>query len=183
MSVKDTIDDGVSPKKILKKRGVSYDGTGFFPQVPDFVGYLLGFLLIWLLYTGFGAVSGVLTQSKKTVSALSNKAKVEAMKSVEKFKDDASDLMDNQQKLTRVAKEKLKRARLSETVEVEEVGSWSAQQLKKANKLIDSLTAKAGKSLSGIFTDYDFDEQPEIETVSEEEESTNPRRNDSLDRF
>lgn len=185
MSVKETIDDGVSPKKVLKKRGGVYDGAAFVPQVPDFVGYLLGFLLIWLLYTGFGAVSGVLTHSKRTVTALSAKAKVEAIKSVEKIKEDAEDLIETKDKLTRVTKEKLSRARLSDAVdvEVEEVGSWSALQLKKANKLIDSLTAKAGRSISGIFTDYEFEEERESAQSKESETPVETKRNDSLDRF
>jgi hypothetical protein len=35
-------------------------GMGFMPSLPDCLGYILGFCLIWLVYTGFGSVLGIL---------------------------------------------------------------------------------------------------------------------------
>jgi len=152
MSESNKIHNGTDPKKLLKKRGGEFDGQGLFPQVPDFLGYILGFMLIWLVYTGLGAVSGVLTQSKQKVVAMKKEVTSEAKLTVEKIKREAD----------RIDQQEMVRARLNSEVKVEkEKGSWTARQLKKANIFIDVLADEAGSMLAEVLVDSDYAEIPQ----------------------
>lgn len=39
--------------KDLEDNGLAYDGGSFMPQIPDYLGYVLGLLIIWLVYTSY----------------------------------------------------------------------------------------------------------------------------------
>ena len=41
----------------LESRGVEYDSAKFTPDVPDYLGYILGLLMVWLVYTGYRSVA------------------------------------------------------------------------------------------------------------------------------
>lgn len=69
------IRDGEDPTKVLKARGIEYDGTSYMPQAPDIMGYILGLMLIWLLYTGFTSVREVFSTSSQAVQRHVQRAK------------------------------------------------------------------------------------------------------------
>ncbi len=114
------------------------------PQLPDYFGFILGFLLIWLVYTGFSAVTGVFVRTHSTVIQYSDKAKEMTLESVSQIKKTTQDFIAVE-KIER----KLARARIKETkkepvvkttvVEKEDTKSWTTKQLKKANSFINGL--------------------------------------------
>lgn len=174
---KNEIHDGTDPKALLKKRGGVYDGQGLFPQAPDFLGYLLGFMLIWLLYTGFGAVSGVLTHSKNKVVAIQKEVTSEAREAVVKIKEKAHDI--EQQEVVR-ARLNSEESHESENIKKQ---SWTSRQLKKANIYIDVLVDKTGAMLAEAIADSD-PEYTQTQEVVKETVSAPPVAPDySLDRF
>lgn len=65
-----SIKDGISPKELLRERGISDNGTGLLPDLPDCLGYLLGLSLIWLVYTGFGSVLGILRDPRGALTSI-----------------------------------------------------------------------------------------------------------------
>ncbi len=43
----------------LEKRGVELDSQSVGPSLPDFLGYILGLTLLWLIYTGYQSAAKV----------------------------------------------------------------------------------------------------------------------------
>ena len=62
--------DGVDPKRVLERRGVEYEGSSFLPNFPDYLGYALGLMLIWLVYTGFSSIIAIVSNPNSTVSRM-----------------------------------------------------------------------------------------------------------------
>jgi hypothetical protein len=51
-------------------RSIADRGMGFMPNLPDCLGYILGFSLIWLVYTGFGPVLGIIRDPHSVLSSV-----------------------------------------------------------------------------------------------------------------
>ena len=157
--------------------------TSKLPQLPDYFGFIIGFLLIWLVYTGFSAVRGVFVNTQNKVVHYSEQAKKITKESVQEIKkhivvDKAVDEIEK----------KLARARIKESKEDKVVvaenknqgtQSWTTKQLKNANSFINGL-------ILGI---EDFVSEPEehheVTTSSEPkvEAGSVRKRSDSLEWF
>lgn len=133
------------------------DAPSMLPQVPDYFGFVLGFLLLWLIYTGYGAVEKVFVQTKQSAVVLSDKAKF----ATQDIQQQAKDLVSSQSHLVEKAKDKvdelqlkLGRARLSgepapAVKETKVKKNWSTEQLNKANSFINDLISTIGQAIYG----------------------------------
>lgn len=129
------------------------------PQVPDYFGFLLGFLFIWLIYTGFSAVKGVFVQTHSKAIEYTSNAKTVTTESVVALHGQAHELMKSNTELVDKAKDKVEelqiklensRARLAEPkAETPKSKNWSSEQLRKANLFINDLIATIGESIYG----------------------------------
>src|SRR5262245_9061194 len=75
------IHNNESPRAILRRLGVKDEGAAFIPELPDYLGYVFGLLLLWLLYTGYQAMVGMMSDDRsamgkigKEVGSMSEKA-------------------------------------------------------------------------------------------------------------
>lgn len=158
------------------------------PQVPDYFGFIFGFLLIWLIYTGYGAVKGVFVQTHKSAIELTAKAKVATKDSVVALQGQAQDLMASNTELVDKAKDKvdqlqskLARARLASQPKSEvttKKKNWSSEQLKKANSFINDLISTIGEAIYGT-----SEEEVVKENATPEPSKEVVNRSDSLEWF
>ena len=65
------IHDSESPRAILKRLGVKDEASHFVPELPDYLGYVIGLLLLWLLYTGYQAMVGMMSDTRSRVGRIS----------------------------------------------------------------------------------------------------------------
>ena len=156
------------------------------PQLPDYFGFIIGFLLIWLVYTGFSAVRGVFVSTQNKVVHYSEQAKKITKESVTEIKNQIST-----HEAVDAIEKKLARARIKEPKQEKVVTakdskdkshdtkSWTTKQLKNANSFINSL-------ILGIedFV-YEPEEHHEVSVASEPKvtEGNTRKRSDSLEWF
>lgn len=155
-----SINRGGSPKKLLEQRGLSYEGTKILPELPDFMSYLLGFLLIWLLYTGYQSVVGVFSGA----APMANKVKTSIDVKIAKGKGIVTEAIDTGD--IRIPREG-QRAQLSakKPVKVKKEKGWLASFIDYLNEGVDELSAEAGQGLRDWVdgTDSDAAEENPIE--------------------
>ena len=58
---------GVSAKD-LEEQGVECDSPSFVPEAPDYLGYILGLMLVWLIYTGYNSAVGAMQEPIAKIS-------------------------------------------------------------------------------------------------------------------
>ena len=115
--------------------------------MPDYFGFIIGFLLIWLVYTGFNAVRGVFVSTQNKVVHYSEQAKKITTESVNEIKkhistNEAVDAIEK--KLARARIKEPKKVVTSNTVsknvkKSDDTKSWTTKQLKRANSFINGL--------------------------------------------
>lgn len=145
------------------------------PQLPDYFGFILGFLLIWLVYTGFSAVRGVFVNTHNKVVHYSEQAKKITKDSVSEIKKHiAVDEIERKLARARIKEPKKQEVKVEKKVDTK---NWTTKQLKNANKFINGL-------ISGI---EDFVNEPEeahhISDEVIEEPKIKHQRGDSLEWF
>lgn len=167
-----------------------FDGPSRLPQLPDYFGFVLGFLLIWLIYTGYGAVEKVFVQTKQSAVTLSERAKLATQDSVLAMQNQAKDFAASESSFVEKAKDKvdelqlkLGRARLTSepapvVKEVAHKKNWSRDQLNKANSFINDVISTIGQAIYG---ESEEEQVPEKSTSLPKEAAVN--RSDSLEWF
>ncbi|MCB0323081.1 MAG: hypothetical protein KDD69_05885 [Bdellovibrionales bacterium] len=177
---------GGNPKDLLKDRGVEYDGAGYAPEVPDYLGYLLGLLLLWLVFTGYQSVVGMVSDPDSTVSKVNAKAEV-LRAQAEQARKDAEAHVDAVVASAEVPLQILRkevdhaRGRLrGEPVSTGEE-SWLLEQLDSLNLAITNLAISAKDTMTSWFSGAGAEEHSEVERPSNE--SANQARTDSLESF
>lgn len=173
------ISRGVNPRSLLAARGMK-DDTSRLPAIPDLVGYLLGFMMLWLIYVGVGSVAKVVQAHKPKVVALASKTSQLAETAKEKTAaalDSSPTLEDIADAAQRVgARGQLKRKGAEEAApavdaEPQVKRGWIVQRLVVVNGAVQGAVDYLAQGLQGIFSD--------VETVeaSPSEEEAVPARN------
>jgi hypothetical protein len=137
-----SINRGGSPKKLLLERGLSYEGNRILPEVPDLMSYLLGFLLIWLLYTGYQSVLRVFSG----VSPVTNSIRTSIDENISKGKGLVAAAVDKDSH--RIPAD-TQRAQLSsrKSIKVVKEKGWFASFIDYLNEGVDELSAEAGQGI------------------------------------
>ena len=85
----------------LEQKGVRYERGSFMPQIPDYLGYVLGLLIVWLVYTSYNSavetvrepiakISEQAVELKETVEVYAETAKAE-----QAIKNPPSEVLDD----------------------------------------------------------------------------------------
>ncbi len=171
---------GGNPKRLLRKRGVDYDGAGFKPEVPDYLGYVLGLMLIWLGYTGYSSVVGMIHSPDSTISKIVVHTKdfkksaiekgVEAKRKVTEVVEAQVAASENSQSADATQEG---RARLSGHVTYDAEQGWFWSQLDFLNEIIGSVSVSASEYLKGWYAESDLEQsgligqESQVEPVEE----------------
>jgi len=190
----DGIHRAVSPKSVLRQRGLSYDGTSFVPQLPDYLGYLLGMLLIWLAYTTYISIVGVYQTSKAEITKLGAKAGVQIEAATEKIDKKFDKMLTLNQRVATLDQRRRKGERGSLEVPAKEDVKDAAGDsdegylstlLGYAERITARLSSAAGAAFDKLFGDSE--DPPQSPAVRREEKGAagedKSELNHSLDRF
>lgn len=155
------------------------------PELPDYLGYLFGLVLIWLVYTGYTSVVQVFTDTKSSVSQITKKAK-------EQLEVGASKLPDKEELAKKLAELEVpslsvtgsdEAAALAEEGEAIEEKGFVGRTFDFLNRGIDTWSARAGNKLQEIINGAPA-EKPQPRRARDLDTNPPPTgRDDSLDYF
>ena len=74
--------DGISPDLVLKERGYMNDKGSYLPEVPDYLGYIFGVILIWLVWVGYRSASVIVQEQTPKISKSIEQIKKEQIQSI-----------------------------------------------------------------------------------------------------
>ncbi len=152
------------------------------PQVPDYLGYVLGLMLIWLAYTGYSSVVGMIQSPDSTISKIVVQTKDLKDTALEKgaiAKEKVTSVVQSQLAATDAnpeAKESLpSRARLREDAPYDPEKGWFWAQLDRVNEYIVSISVTTNEYLQSLFAENGEGEEsvPELSPASGSGEQRN----------
>jgi hypothetical protein len=169
-----SINRGGSPKKLLEERGMSYEGGSVLPEIPDFLSYLLGFLLIWLLYTGYQSVVGVFSGISPVAKSVSAELKTKLKSTKVAAEETGRKLLEEGQRARLAAPEQV-------AEKTAEAKGWFSTIFDFLNESLDELSSEAGKEIRHW---VDGTESTTVEENPIEEQALPPKNtNDALVSF
>lgn len=179
---------GGNPKDLLRERGVEYDGSSFMPEVPDLLGYLLGLMLFWLIYTGYQSVIGMVSSPDSTVSRIGAKAEALKARAVEAGRkaEDRVESIVGAKALQALQEDVLNvtsptRGRLADRdVPTDPEGGWFSQQLARFN---NGVTKVISATKEWVYADSLTDGAESGIESSEQSSPRRPVREDTLEWF
>lgn len=174
------IKDGVSPKAVLKERGIHYEGAGFLPELPDYLGYVLVLLLIWIVYTGYSSVVSVFKDPQSTVAKTGNAVQTLAVKAFPKVvnQDPKSVKVES---FAKDLDEKHVKAKLEGLKERDSTGWRKWLSLREINKAVSSTISNIPDFFNEVFSGESEDSV--LELRGDEKKGDKGEGFDSLERF
>ena len=208
-SAEHPIQVGGSPSQLLRSRGGEEEGNSMLPQVPDFLGYVLGLMLVWLLYTGYNSVVTLFTSPDSKVVQLGSRAKsltqetanaivsnpktVKVMGTIKdatsaKSLDEAVDVLNSGMTRGRLGTVEEEGEEVVTEVPEQAVSrkGWAARLLQNFNTKINYWTKAAGQSMKGMFDESSAEESPVVESttvVQEETKEAETKKPDTYESF
>lgn len=145
----------------LEGKGVRYERGSFMPQIPDYLGYVLGLLIVWLVYTSYNSAVETV---REPIAKISEQA-VELKETVEVYAETAK------------AEQAIK-SPAGGIVEEEDEGFWLSK-LELLNTAISWAADYVSNSLQDMFpSEYD-----EIDNSPNERSNRQQRQSDNLSSF
>ena len=185
---------GGDPKRLLRQQGVAYDGSGFKPEVPDYLGYVLGMMLLWLVYTGYSSVVGVIQEPDSTISRLSAKTLTLKDKAVEKglaAKEKMAQVVASEKPLSAALAElpvevraNTGRGRLNPEAPNESEKGWIWGQIESINLILTDFSQSISSHLQNLFSTNSHSEEIELAVPPPSESGkTTSKKVDDLEYF
>ncbi len=132
----------------LEERGVKYESTGFIPELPDYLGYVAAFVIVWLVYTSYqSAVSAM----KKPITTISEHA-VTIKQKVDEFTTEESAALEGNSNTTALAGSLASKP----AEKVESSGWWS--KIDRLNIGISRAVDYTAETFQEWFFEDDFEE-------------------------